>query len=294
MSGALGTPPGAESVRVPLDRFAPVGLNDVLVEAELMTRVDRKYLLPASEAVGILREASDRIRVLAIAGHREFDYESVYFDTADHLSYRLTAQRRRRRFKLRTRCYLTTGGAYLELKTKNGRGRTVKERLDYDARDRARLTERGRAAIAELLGRHGQDPALVDELVPSLVSRYRRATLLLPDGSRATIDTRLHWSTADAERSTALPEHAIIESKSTGAPSGLDRLLWRSGHRPSGISKFGTGTAALHPHLPRNKWNRVLRGHFSRIACRPAATAAGPGVPEPHRPHTDSTLEHAR
>ena len=47
-----------------------------------------------------------------------------------------------------------------------------------------------------------------------------------------------------------------------GGASALDRALWREGHRPLGISKFGTGTAALHPELPSNKWARVLRDPF--------------------------------
>ena len=57
--------------------------------------------------------------------------------------------------------------------------------------------------------------------------------------------------------------YAIVESKSAGRPNELDRLLWHAGHRPSGISKFGTGTAALRPELPDNKWSRTLRGPFA-------------------------------
>ncbi|WP_449283463.1 polyphosphate polymerase domain-containing protein [Leucobacter sp.] len=256
---------------IPLERFAPVSLDEIVSEAALLTRVDRKYLVPRDAADAILSRTDPDVRVLEIAGRREFAYDSVYFDTADHLSYRLTAQRRRRRFKLRTRSYLDTGAAYLELKTKSGRGSTVKDRMDYDPADRARLTAEGRAYLRGLLEGHGHDPALVDQLHPSLVSRYRRATLLLPDGSRATVDTQLRWSDGgvDGGRAIALPGHVIIESKSPGPPSRLDRALWRAGHRPSGISKFGTGTAALHPELPSNKWARTLRDPFALSAHTP-------------------------
>lgn len=240
-----------------LHDFAPVGLDELVAEAELMTRVDRKYLVPADDAAAILDLIDRRTRVLEIGGRRDFAYESIYFDTSDHLSYRLTAQRRRRRFKLRTRCYVDTGAAFLELKTKSGRGSTVKDRMPYDPRDRARLTGAGGSYVSELLAGHGHEPALVHRLGPALVSRYSRSTLLLGCGSRATFDTRLRWA-ADG-REVELPSHVIIESKSAGRPSELDRALWRAGHRPSGISKFGTGTAALRPELPRNKWARVLR-----------------------------------
>ncbi|CAG7606771.1 polyphosphate polymerase domain-containing protein [Leucobacter soli] len=253
-------PAGHPGSELPLGGFAPVGLDELVSEAELLTRVDRKYLVPIEEAAAILSRIDPRSRVLEIGGSRDFGYDSVYFDTPDHLSYRLTAQRRRRRFKLRTRSYLDTGSAYLELKTKSGRGATVKDRIPVDPADRTALSAEGRAYVSTMLGAHGHDPALVDALRPALVSRYRRATLLLRCGSRATFDTRLRWR--DGSRRVALPGHAIIESKSAGRPSELDRALWRAGHRPSGISKFGTGTAALHPELPGNKWARVLRDPF--------------------------------
>ena len=60
----------------------------------------------------------------------------------------------------------------------------------------------------------------------------------------------------------ALPDLVIAETKSGSHPSAVDRLLWRSGHRPISISKYGTGLAALHRELPANKWARVLRHHF--------------------------------
>src|SRR5690606_31045156 len=138
-------------------------------------------------------------RVLEIAGSRGCDYTSVYFDTADRLSYRMAAQPRRRRFKLRTRAYGGSGTAYLEMKTKGGRGATVKERIPYSAADLDRLTNEGRAYVSESLASIGLDSALESELRPVITTRYRRTTLLLSaDGGgrvsgRATIDERLRW-----------------------------------------------------------------------------------------------------
>ena len=263
--------------------FDPISLDELVREAELLARVDRKYLLPvdvATEAMAGLGAAAGaaggapgstagpaaagaaraRTRVLEIDGRRDFAYESVYFDTDDHLAYRLTAQRRRRRFKLRTRSYLDTGGCFLELKTKSGRGATVKQRIDYDPEDRARLTPRGRDYASRALHAHGHGAALAHRLRPTLISRYRRTTLLLPEGSRATFDSRMQWCSDGRE--VGLSDHVIVETKSAGGASALDRALWREGHRPLGISKFGTGTAALHPELPSNKWARVLRDPF--------------------------------
>lgn len=34
------------------------------------------------------------------------------------------------------------------------------------------------------------------------------------------------------------------------------------GIRHLSMSKYCVGIALLHPHLPANRWNRVLRNHF--------------------------------
>ncbi len=269
----------------------PVSLDALTAEAELLTRVDRKYLMRIDGARAVLCAVDDRTRVLEQHGARDFAYESVYFDTADRLSYHLAARSRRRRFKLRSRTYVGAGVSFLEMKTRGGRGVTVKERIAYDPGHRRRLTEAGRAYSAEAFAGIGLDPALVDGLDAALTTRYRRTTLLAPDGSRATIDTALVWIDADG-RTLELPDWVIVESKSAGPPSALDRALWRSGVRPAGISKFGTGTAALHPELSGNKWARLLRGPFA-TATESAApgsatsvTAARPHLPAP-RPTKD-------
>lgn len=264
------TAPLVSFAPVSLAGFEPVSLDELNAEAELLTRLDRKYLIPAQAASEMLSQLRG-VRVLEMHGRREFAYDSVYFDTPDRLSYRLTAQRRRRRFKLRTRSYLDSGATFLEVKTKSGRGSTVKRRIPYEPAARARLIDAGSRFAAELLTAEGHDPDLIAQLSPSLVSTYRRSTLLLPDGSRATLDTQLRFANPRALTDTPsggdirelrLDDYVIVESKSTGQPSALDRELWRAGHRPSGISKFGTGTAAIHPDLPSNKWARALAGPF--------------------------------
>lgn len=239
--------------------YPPIMLDELVRDAALMTRMDRKYLVPLPDAVAIIGALDPDTRALEIAGRRLFDYHSTYFDTADHVAYRLTAHRRRRRFKIRTRRYINTGTCFLEVKTKDGRGNTVKSRMDYAPSDHTFLTPAGRAFTSEALREQGHQHALVDQLQAGAAIGYRRATLLLPGGSRATVDTDLHWSDGPHRQAT-LTDHVIIESKSIGRVSSLDRALWRAGHRPTGISKFATGTAMLHPELPCNKWARTLRG----------------------------------
>lgn len=252
-------------------RFDPIGLDDLVAEAELLTRVDRKYLVTAEDAVRVFAGLAPSTRVLEVAGDRASRYGTMYFDTPDLLSYRLAALGRRRRFKLRTRHYVDTDAAFLEMKTRGARGTTVKERIAQPADAVDRLTPEGRAYAAEAVRALGLEERLADDLDPVLHTAYRRTTLLLPEGARATVDTDLRWRDAWGGTMTR-PDLVIVETKSPARASSLDRMLWRAGIRPVSISKFATGLAAMRPDLPANKWSRVLRTHFDADA-RPALAA---------------------
>lgn len=246
--------------------LAPISLAELVSEAALLTRVDRKYALSDAEARTALAALPNETRVLTIGAQQAFSYESFYFDTPDLMSYRMAALGRRRRFKLRTRAYLDSEDAYLELKTRGARSTTVKERIDYSFDERDSLTPEGRAYAAAGLQGLGLPDADRVPLQPTLATRYRRTTLLAPDGrGRATIDTDLTWELADGTVMT-IPDLVIVETKSGQRTGSVDRMLWSHGIRPTTISKYGTGLAALRPDLPSNKWARVLRRHFPTAA----------------------------
>ena len=179
------------------------------------------------------------------------------------------AARRRHRFKVRTRTYLDSDLAFVEVKTKGRAGQTIKCRQAVERPGGATTTE-----VRERAAESGPAHAYAAELVPTLTTTYRRATLLLPDGSaRVTLDVDFE-ATDPSGRRTALPDVAIVETKSDGAPTLVDRLLWRAGHRPVRFSKFTTALAALRPDLPANRWHRVLVEHFGRPPAPSSATRA--------------------
>jgi VTC domain len=233
-----------------------VSLDDVVSAARLLTRIDHKYVVPLSGLDDVLTKLD--MPVLEIDGRREFRYESVYFDTPDWTTYLASAWRRRRRVKVRTRTYVDSGVCMLELKSKGDRDQTVKERIAYDINDRATLTTGGRAFLVERAAglAHGS-------LRPALTTSYRRSSFAdVALGARVTIDTEIVCEDARGER-VGMPGYAIVETKSLNGSCPTDRMLWRAGFRPDSISKYGLGVAALHPHLPRNKWHRPL-GRYVR------------------------------
>jgi VTC domain len=247
-----------------VERLDPVDLNELAALADLQTRRDRKYLVPTAYLPSLIGRVNGR--VLEIDGARSFRYESVYFDTPDLLSYLDAARRRPRRFKVRTRTYLDTHDCMLEVKCRDGRNRTVKHRYPHAADRRTELDSDARAFLESVAPAAPAASALQERLTVS----YQRATMVLSTGeARVTLDVGLAWHLRDRP-SLELADLSVVETKTTGAPSAADRLLWRDGHRPTVISKYCTGLAALTPDLPANKWHRTLQrhlGHSPRVTA---------------------------
>ena len=222
-------------------------------EASLLSRRERKYLVPVSVAASLVTAVSSDALALQINGERSFKYESIYFDTPSGESYLAAARKRRHAFKVRTRTYVDAGDCVLEVKLRGSRGRTIKNRLDYPTASSGHLNAEARHFVTQILGATEETP-----LEPTLTTTYQRCTLLLSGDSRLTIDTSFFATTPAGER-VSLDGFAIIESKSRSAPTIADRTLWKMGYRPIRLSKFGTSLAAMDPALPSNRWTRALR-----------------------------------
>lgn len=241
---------------LPVWDFAPVSLPELVAEAAMLTRVDRKYLLSQHDASALVCALDPRTRVLMIDERRQFAYQSTYFDTVALDSFRQAAHQRRRRFKVRAREYQDSGTAYLEVKTRGRRGVTVKDRVDRDPGAGVRLTAAERDFVRERVGE------VADLLVPTLTTRYARTTLLPPEPDvRVTIDTDLIWD--DGTSGLTNPGLVIVETKGGTRPCEVDQALWRAGHRPQSVSKYATGLAALRAELPSSPWARVIRRHLA-------------------------------
>nr|MDT0660396.1 polyphosphate polymerase domain-containing protein [Micromonospora sp. DSM 115978] len=262
-----------------VDEMASIGLAELIERAALQARFDRKYLLPIGLVPGLLAEIAPHAQVLEIDGIRSFAYESVYFDTPELTSYLLTAHRRRRRFKVRTRTYLDSAQCWLEVKLAGARGDTVKHRFPYRPEHGTTLHP-GREFVDAVLDRESIGAPDNREFTPVLRTRYQRSTFYLPaTDSRVTVDTDLTWQ--NDRTGLHLPDLAVVETKTSSVASQVDRLLWQRGHRPVRISKYATGLAALRPDLPAVPWRRTLRRHFTapthrthqaRLSCAELAT----------------------
>lgn len=243
----------------------PVSLAELLDRAELQHRIDRKYLLDADAFAAWMGMLAPSLGVLEIAGRRSFAYETVYFDTADLLTFRAHRQGRRRRYKVRTRTYLDSGECAFEVKLEGGRGATVKDRLPYPVDCRDRLTPAALRRLGAVLPEHGLRPPR--GLRPVQRITYRRTTLLLADAPvRVTCDVGLRY--AGAEGTAAGPDdRVLVEVKSATGRNPATAALGVLRARPEQVSKYCVGVALLSG-ASANRWHPVLKRHFGVAADR--------------------------
>ena len=223
-----------------LDRLPTVSLDELNDVAQLLTRTDRKYVVPAGEldavVTGLYPTGRAGLRVLEVDGRRSSRYESTYLDTVDLDSWTGAATRRRHRWKVRSRVYADTGERWLEVKTRGLRGTTVKERLPHDGPD---VSGHADAWVRDRLGAarvHDVDPS---GLVATLHTSYRRTTLLLPGGAgRATIDRDLRW--VSGHGTAEVGDVLVVETKS-GTPRPA---RWTGGCGSSATGRSGSRSTA--------------------------------------------------
>ncbi|MEU4036241.1 polyphosphate polymerase domain-containing protein [Streptomyces collinus] len=248
-------------------------LAEVDAAAALQHRTDRKYLLPVDRARLLVEELSASHHVLDLGGRRTTGYLSTYFDTEGLGAWRAHVQRRRRRWKVRTRLYAEDGLCRVEVKTKDGRGATVKHALKVPTHGYGRLDEHAAEFVDGVLRTAGV-PVTTALLAPAAEIRYVRAALAdLDHGSRVTLDGHLTCH-RDGRTAALDPGHVLVETKGGARPAPADRLLLRLGARPVSLSKYIVGQSLLTPGLPGNDMRRIARTHFT--------TRAEP-VPSPER-----------
>ena len=197
--------------------------------------------------------------MLEIDGRRSFGYESFYFDTPQLSTYRAHLQRRRQRFKARTRTYTDTGLCMFEVKLTGARGETVKQRVPHPQELRAELTDEALAHLGSTLCQayHQDLPA---GLRPTLVTTYRRTTFVSRTGeARLTCDVGLVCGDVEHEvRDTGT--HVLVESKSAGAGQRPRPDPARAGRAP------GQGQQVL-----RRRRRAAPRAALQPLAPDPAA-----------------------
>ena len=245
-------------IREILKKYNPVYLSDI-EQVRLMNRIDRKYWFHLTDLPEVLKNLTDEYNILEINGERLMVYETTYYDTDDDLMYRLHHNRKLNRYKIRKRRYLSTGDDFLEIKLKNNKRRTVKQRIKSEDIT-FNITEK------EALFIGSESPYLANELVPVINNRFRRITLVNKNNTdRCTIDMNLEFK--NHRNNIIFDDLVIVEIKRGRSlkSSPLLLVLREKKIRQRGLSKYCTGRAMLEPELKRNGFKPRLRYIYKNI-----------------------------
>ena len=240
-----------------LGNFAPITLAE-MEGVKLLNRIDTKYLTDLETLGKVLVDAAAAgYRLLVADGARISPYNSVYYDTPglrmflDHHNRRLVRQ------KVRTRVYVNSGKAYLEIKRKNNHGRTKKKRIGIEEYEMMEFA--GNPAACAYLAKHSW--FTIGDIRPVLSTAFERITLVNPARTeRLTIDTRLHFRNYRTGKRTSLEDAVIIELKQEGhAISQMKDILLRNRVKPVRISKYCIAETLTDPSVKSNRFKVKVR-----------------------------------
>lgn len=236
--------------------FEPISL-ETTNGVELLNRIDTKFAFNASKLPGILEQLYSSYFILKIEQVRLQRYETLYFDTPDHHLYLNHHNKRMNRFKVRSRKYVDAGLCYFEIKFKNNKGRTFKQR------------NRQKGPQQEITGKNEHlltsGTKLTPEMLrPAMWVNFSRITLVNHGMTeRVTIDTGLTFKNDSGE--CTFPGVVIAEVKQNRSGfSAIADILHKEHIRATKISKYCLGIISLNSHIKQNNFKQKLY-HINKL-----------------------------
>lgn len=246
---------------ISLEAMAPLSLLD---------RTDHKFVLSQEQLHEALAATLEHYTVLQVGAVRLHRYLTTYFDTPDLALYFDHHNGKRSRYKLRCRSYLDTETAFVEVKMKTNKERTVKYRYQTPVHVTSVAT----------LSRDWLPPSWpyrMETMQAVVWNRFTRITLAnFEQQERITIDLDIVFGSGEQWFSHAgLCVVEVKQPKFSLMRSPFTRQLHRMHLQPQSISKFCIAAAHFYPGCKTNQFkplalqlNRFfpLRGSRERTA----------------------------
>ncbi len=230
-----------------INTYNPISLGE-MADVALLNRTDTKFVMSTATLLAALSDLNAHYQVLEVSGVRLGHYQTLYFDTPDFTLYKRHHAGARDRYKVRSRSYVESDLAFLEVKHKTNKKRTIKDRMQTP-----QLTMNVNRETAVFLQNHY--PYEAAELIPALWNSFTRITLVSrhrPERLTLDFDLAFRWR----QRRMGLPGIAIAEVKREGFSLDSDfiRLIRTWGVRPTSFSKYCLGVSFLYPQLKHNNF----------------------------------------
>lgn len=220
-----------------LEEFNPITLKE-MDNVKLMDRTDTKYVFRLENLVAFLEEIKEDYRILEVNGHRISRYESLYFDTKNFDLYLSHHRGRPNRYKIRCRKYVESELHFFEVKFKNNKGRTIKNRVKQPQINTL-IKDSAEILLLE------KTPLNSCDLEAKLWVNYSRITLVNKNSpERVTIDINLNFKNDSNDKT--IHNLVIAEVKQDKLVSSSFIKLMKKYHiREGSISKYCFGVLSL-------------------------------------------------
>jgi len=242
-----------QSLEKALSLFQSHGLND-LDAANLMNRVDSKFVLPISFLPDLLAQLNAHYSVLEINNKRISTYYNQYFDTPELAFYQDHHNGKLNRYKVRRRHYVDTDTEFLEVKLKNNKKRTIKSRIKLSGLPNE--NEHCTQFIEEKFQTN------ITNLDISQQSGYKRIALANEaQAERLTLDFDLWYQNRRGNNNVKLPGFFIAELKQNkkSKRSPFYQMMSVNNISPTPFSKYCIGCALLYSaSIKSNQFKPVL------------------------------------
>jgi hypothetical protein len=239
-----------ERVHKILHSFAPITLKE-MDNVKLMDRTDTKYVFRLDNLPEFLEQVKEDYRILDVNGHRISRYESLYFDTKNFDLYMSHHRGKPNRYKIRCRKYVESELHFFEVKFKNNKGRTIKDRVKQ-AEINGLIKDNAETLLKE------KTPLMAEHLEAKLWVNYSRITLVNKHSpERVTIDVDLTFKNKDIDKT--IHNLVIAEVKQDKAlVSSFIKLMKKYHIREGSISKYCFGVISLFNKIKHNNFKPKL------------------------------------
>ena len=231
----------------------PITLDE-MKSVQLMNRIDTKYVVTDTQLREILSRVCDSYYAQEVENNRFSPYRTLYYDTPELAMYIAHHNRHLAREKVRVRTYIDTDLTFCEVKHKNNKGRTSKERIKMERADNIVENPNTAVFLAE------RQPYEVESLRPQLETAFNRVTLVNYEKTeRLTIDCDLIFNDKMSGKVAKMAPLVVMELKQDGrAHSLLKDVLFDMRIKPFKISKYCIGICLTRPEVKQNRFKKKL------------------------------------
>lgn len=236
------------SLKKILSDFDSISLEETSC-VQLMNRTDIKYIFLSSQLDNFLQQISTEYKVLEINNNRINEYQTLYFDTPAYYLYLQHHNAIQNRYKIRYRQYASSGDSFFEMKFKNNKNRTIKNRVESNG-IKEYIEDNG----LELIKTHSSLDA--SALKPALWVYFSRITLVNKNyKERLTIDIDVSFK--ENNKVVSYPEIVIAEVKQGNTCFSPFNFLMKKNHiRTKALSKYCFGLISTKNDIKMNNFKQ--------------------------------------